>query len=167
MHDSVHLNVFSIPVDKISITKSKKIGTTLMKIVRHCLNIRSNPIFFALSNGLYQPEQGNNLHCCVFIIICFCAFSLMNNSFFIQGCSPPPSPSSGARMVSADGHQAHYSCDVGFSLKGLQIRNCVLTTAEWEDVDPECGMVLAILTKLTEWSLPSFDNWTSPFRIVG
>ena len=81
-------------------------------------------------------------------IILYLFVSSMNNSFFIQGCSPPPSPSNGARVVSADGHQANYSCDVGFSLKGLQIRNCVLTTAEWEDVDPECGMVFAILTKI-------------------
>ena len=58
-----------------------------------------------------------------------------------KGCASPPTPTGGTLVVSTDGFQANYTCDLGFSLKGLQVRQCLLVTssAEWEDVDPECG----------------------------
>ena len=58
--------------------------------------------------------------------------------FFI-GCADPPLLSNGVRVVSNDGFQANYTCNLGYSLKGLQTRHCLLATSEWENVDPECG----------------------------
>ena len=66
-------------------------------------------------------------------------FRINHFMFVFIGCADPPLLSNGVRVVSNDGFQANYTCNLGYSLKGLQTRHCLLATSEWEDVDPECG----------------------------
>ena len=62
----------------------------------------------------------------------------------ISGCAQPPALDNGILVVSNDGYQANYTCNLGYSLKGLQIRQCLLATSKWEDMDPECGIIFML-----------------------
>ena len=43
-------------------------------------------------------------------------------------------------MVSSDGIVAVYSCNPGYSLKGIFSRNCTANGSGWDGITPSCGI---------------------------
>lgn len=60
-------------------------------------------------------------------------------NFLQTGCGTPLAPSNGMVEVNSDGSVATYTCDVGFTLSGLESRNCQTADATWEGTDPTCS----------------------------
>ena len=86
--------------------------------------------------------------------VTFCFYRLQNQIaeniiyLIISECTLPSTPTNGIVSVSdtPTGSVARYTCQNGFTLKGLSSRQCKAQGLGWEDSDPSCGLYLLVFT---------------------
>ena len=62
-------------------------------------------------------------------------------SCFSTECNLPAVPQSGSYEISEDGSDISFSCDTGFTLKGLSQITCMKDGSGFNASAPECGMM--------------------------
>lgn len=86
-----------------------------------------------------------NWHINCLLIVDFVQMYILSNifyslkSFFSSVCDPPASLEHGTVLISSDKLTASYSCDVGYSLSGPEIRQCRTNGSWWDGTSPACS----------------------------